>query len=130
MSKRFSFQKHIHYVEPKHAMRTKAALWRQRLMRFRHYYRFFEISYRPEGLPKAPVVSEKHHYIVRSSTFLVGCSVVSFGAMSISTGGFIIHNPLMWPLSSVFALTVVYFVISLSVNASTKEFDLKHHYKI
>lgn len=92
------------------------------------YYRFFEFNPNKPGLfPGAPTDSEKYTYIGKDRNVFITLSVISFVSVTLCMFNFIISNVLMWPLLIYLALTLIYFLVSLTVNIFSKDFDIKAH---
>ncbi len=92
------------------------------------HYRVFE--FRAPGkelLPGSPTNEDKWMYTNRNYKLILFFSVISFSLVSISMYRFIAANPAIWILFGFFALTVIYFAVSLIVNVGTKNFDLNTH---
>lgn len=95
------------------------------------HYKIFEFeSSKPAVLPSSPTESEKYRFIAGSPGIFTVFSIISFVTISICMYQFIASNPLMWPLFAYFALTLVYFLVSLVVNLFYKGFDLEEHNQI
>jgi len=85
-------------------------------------------SYAPVPLP--PTNVEKHLYLDRALGRMLLASLVSFGCLLASQVMFIRSQPFLWVLAPFTAITVVYYVVALSVNAFTRGFDLRTHQRV
>jgi cellulose synthase (UDP-forming) len=80
------------------------------------------------GLPAAPTDSEKAGYADRNLTLIIRTSLASFAALLISQVRFVFLSPaLTWAFLPFVAFTIAYYIISLFVNARTREFDEAAH---
>ena len=82
------------------------------------------------ALPRPPDVKEKYSYIQRHLWVLVCFSVVSFGCLALSQLRLVHSTPWMWLFLPFLLFTILYYVISLSVNAFSRDFDLRAHRKL
>ena len=80
-------------------------------------------------LPQSPTDEEKYLYVNTNSTIIFIFSIISFTGITISTGLFLSHHTNLWPLYGYFALTVFYFIISLSTKTN-QSFNKAYHDKI
>lgn len=98
------------------------------LQSFNDHYRVLEFR-APDAsaLPDAPTDEEKYRYRERRYNILLVFSVLSFTCISISTFHFLLVNPALWALFTIFTLSIVYFFISLAVNLFTESFDFDAH---
>ena len=81
-------------------------------------------------LPAVPTDEEKAGYADRNLALIICPSLASFAALLISQSRFVLLSPaLAWAFLPFVAFTVVYYVISLCVNAGTLGFDLSAHRK-
>jgi cellulose synthase (UDP-forming) len=95
------------------------------------HYKIFEISAPPKlNLPSAPDDIEKYSYTKRAHRLVLSVTLVSFVGASLSMYRFLSDNLILWPVYFYFGLTLVYFVVSYSVNIFTKDFDLDAHMKL
>ena len=78
-------------------------------------------------LPVPPGEAEKASYSDRNIALILRASLFSFGALLISQARFIITAPPLLVFAPLLAFTVVYYVISLFVNAGTRGFDTAEH---
>lgn len=85
-------------------------------------------SYAPVPLP--PTDGEKRLYLDRALGRMMLASLVSFGCLLASQVLFIHSQPFLWVLAPFTGLTVVYYLVALSVNAFTRGFDLKKHQRV
>ena len=81
-------------------------------------------------LPKPPDDQEKHSYVQRHLWVLVCCSVVSFGCLALAQLRLALSTPWMWLFLPLLLFTILYYVISLSVNALSRDFDLPAHRRL
>jgi cellulose synthase (UDP-forming) len=81
-------------------------------------------------LPRPPDDQEKHGYVQRHLWVLVCCSVVSFGCLALSQLRLALSTPWMWLFLPLLLFTILYYVISLSVNALSRDFDLPAHRRL
>jgi cellulose synthase (UDP-forming) len=82
-------------------------------------------SYAPVPLP--PTDDEKYLYGRRRLTPMMLVSVVSFGCLLVSQVMFIRTAPWLLALAPLTVFTLLYYLISLYINAFTRGFDLKAH---
>jgi cellulose synthase (UDP-forming) len=78
-------------------------------------------------LLRPPNVQEKYCYVKRHIWVLVCCSLVSFGCLSLSQLRLARSTPWMWLFLPFLLFTILYYVVSLSVNAFSRDFDLGAH---
>ncbi|HET8915825.1 MAG TPA: cellulose synthase catalytic subunit, partial [Propionibacteriaceae bacterium] len=81
-------------------------------------------------LPSPPDVHEKYCYIRRHIWVLISCSVISFGCLTLSQWRLVHSTPWMWLYLPFLLFTILYYVVSLSVNAFSKDFDLHAHRRL
>ena len=80
------------------------------------------------GLPAPPTDEEKKSYADRNIALIIRTSLASFGALLISQARFVFLTPaLTWSFLPFLTFTVVYYVLSLTVNAGTRGFDQAAH---
>ncbi len=80
------------------------------------------------NLPNPPSDEEKARYSDRNLALISRTSLASFGALLISQSRFVFLNPVFtWIFLPFVLFTIAYYVISLCVNAGTREFDLDRH---
>ena len=79
------------------------------------------------SLPQPPDDTEKYLYVKRNAMMLVWASVVSFAFLVYSQSRMIQVSGWFWVYLPFLAFTVLYFVVSVVVNAATKDFDLAGH---
>ncbi len=83
------------------------------------------------GLPAAPTDEEKKSYADRNIALIIRTSLASFGALLISQARFVFLNPVLtWSFLPFLAFTIVYYLLSLFVNAGTRGFDLEAHRRL
>jgi len=58
---------------------------------------------------------------------LTGSSLVSFGCLAVSQFELARSSPWLWIYVPLLGFTVVYYLVSLRVNAVTHDFDLRQH---
>jgi cellulose synthase/poly-beta-1,6-N-acetylglucosamine synthase-like glycosyltransferase len=79
-------------------------------------------------LPQPPTDAEKERYADRNTALLTRASLFSFGALVISQLRFV-HT--LWLLLAIFGpmlfFTILYYLVSLCVNFSTRGFDMDAH---
>ncbi len=92
-----------------------------------HYHLVEFNSVNKYKLPDGPTNFEKYLYISRNYGLFIFFSIISFTTFSICLFIFLINNELLWPLLGYLMLTIIYFLISLSVNTFSKTFDLELH---
>jgi cellulose synthase (UDP-forming) len=108
-----------------------AAFLAHQAQSFNDRYRVFEFKAVDKSLlPSAPTDEEKYSYIERKHYFLMAFSVISFSGITVSMMRLLLANPLLWMLFGYVFLTIIYFIISFIVNASTKSFNLETHMEI
>jgi cellulose synthase (UDP-forming) len=78
-------------------------------------------------LPAAPTGREKASYADRGIPLIICSSLISFGALLLSQTRFIIVSRPLLALMPLLAFTIAYYVISLFVNAGTRNFDWTAH---
>lgn len=80
------------------------------------------------GLPAPPTDEEKKSYADRNIALIIRTSLASFGALLMSQARFVFLNPVLtWSFLPFLTFTVVYYVLSLTVNAGTRGFDQAAH---
>jgi len=82
------------------------------------------------NLPVAPTDVEKHNYVHRHLPLIVGSTVLSMAGVAVSMTHFGLIDPGVWVFLAFLAFTVVYFLISLRVNAFSRSFDLAAHHQL
>ncbi len=93
--------------------------------------KFFEFKTEDRGLlPKPPTIKEKWLYSQRRVKFLMLFSIIGFVCVNISMVNFLIVNPAMWILFTLFLVSLTHFGLSLFINLFTKDFDIKKHMKL
>jgi cellulose synthase (UDP-forming) len=82
-------------------------------------------------IPAAPTDEEKVRYVDRNLALIIRTSLVSFGALLISQARFVFLNPLFtWLFLPFLVFTIIYYLLSLFVNAGTKGFDQAAHARL
>lgn len=81
----------------------------------------------PDRLPQPPSDTETKLYDGRNRHLLMRVSVASFTVLTISQARFVITEKPLLIFTPFFLFTVVYYLISLWVNAGTKDFDMAAH---
>ena len=81
-------------------------------------------------LPQPPTDREKHLYRDRRLPLLMGASLISFGTLITSQVLFLRMSPGLWLFVPAFAFTVLYYLISLTINVGTPRFDMRHHRRL
>jgi len=81
----------------------------------------------PPRLPEPPSDAETRLYDTRNRKLLMRVSAASFLVLTISQVRFVITDKPLMLLAPFFTFTVLYYVISLWVNAGTKDFDMAEH---
>jgi cellulose synthase (UDP-forming) len=84
--------------------------------------------YAPVPLP--PTDQEKYLYAKRRLLPLTLASLVSFTGLLVSQIAFVQTAPWLLAIAPLMIFTVVYYLVSLGVNAFTKGFDLKDHLRL
>ena len=79
------------------------------------------------ALPQPPTDAEKHLYVNRNALLLVGCSLFSFGFLVYSQLRMIEVSPWFWSYLPFLIFTILYFAVSLTVTAVSRDFDLSGH---
>ena len=79
------------------------------------------------NLPSPPDDQEKYCYIRRHIWVLVSCSVMSFGCLVLSQLLLARSTPGLWLFMPFLLFTILYYFVSLSVNAFSRDFDLRDH---
>jgi cellulose synthase (UDP-forming) len=80
------------------------------------------------NLPHPPSDEEKERYSDRNLALISRTSLASFGALLISQSRFVFLNPVFtWVFLPFVLFTIAYYVLSLCVNAGTREFDQARH---
>jgi len=95
-------------------------------------YKFSEIKNTDAGwLPGEISPKEKYKYVKRKQQPYLLFSTISFVAVSISMTQFLMAGGVwLLPLWLYFGLTVIYFLVSLTINIGTKDFDIKSHIRM
>jgi cellulose synthase (UDP-forming) len=81
-------------------------------------------------LPRPPDDGEKYSYAKRRAWVLTIFSTLSFGALVFSQYRMIEISPWFWIYVPFLAFTIVYFLISTTVTALTRDFDLTAHKRL
>jgi cellulose synthase (UDP-forming) len=80
------------------------------------------------GVPSPPTDEEKASYGDRNIALIIRTSLASFGALLLSQARFVFLTPVVtWVFLPFVSFTVLYYLISLFVNAGTRGFDLAAH---
>src|SRR5262249_23596445 len=80
-----------------------------------------------ELLPRPPDDIEKYSYIQRRMWILTGSSIISFGFLAISQVRLARSSPWLWAYLPLLTFTILYYLVSLRVTASTRDFSLRRH---
>lgn len=81
-----------------------------------------------EGLlPQPPDDREKYSYIGRHLWVLTCCSLVSFSCLALSQFRLTRSTVWLWVYLPFLLFTILYYLVSLSVNAFSRDFDLRAH---
>ena len=84
-----------------------------------------------EGLlPQPPDDREKYSYIQRHLWVLTCCSLVSFSCLALSQFRLAQSTFWLWLYLPFLAFTILYYLVSLSVNAFSRDFDLRAHRRL
>jgi cellulose synthase (UDP-forming) len=78
-------------------------------------------------LPQPPDDREKYSYIRRHLWVLTCCSLVSFSCLALSQFRLAQSTPWLWVYLPFLLFTILYYLVSLSVNAFSRSFDLRAH---
>jgi cellulose synthase (UDP-forming) len=78
-------------------------------------------------LPVPPDDQEKYSYVARHLWVLICGSVVSFGCLTVSQLVLMRSTTWLWALAPFLLFTVLYYVVSVLVNASGRDFDVRAH---
>ena len=81
-------------------------------------------------LPVPPTDGEKTSYIRREVPVLIVASVLSMSMLLVSQVHFLSLSPWLLVFAPYLAFTVVYFLISLWINISSRDFDLGRHQRL
>ncbi|MEZ3177428.1 glycosyltransferase [Streptomyces pimonensis] len=81
-------------------------------------------------LPLPPTDREKYAYARRHLWILTTGSLVSFCCLAVSQFELARSAPPLWAYTPLLAFTVVYYLVSLRVNAFTRDFDIAHHKRL
>jgi cellulose synthase (UDP-forming) len=81
-------------------------------------------------LPQPPDDHEKYFYVKRRLWVLTCCSLISFGCLTVSQSNLVQSSPWMWAYLPLLFFTIVYYLISLRVNAFTRDFDFRGHLQL
>lgn len=81
-------------------------------------------------LPAPPSDDERYLYARRRLWVLTVASLVSMGCLALSQFRLTSATPLLWLFAPLLAFTVVYYLVSLRVNAFTRDFDLDEHRRL
>ncbi|WP_460364180.1 glycosyltransferase family 2 protein, partial [Actinocorallia lasiicapitis] len=87
---------------------------------------------RPQGpvsklLPAPPDDVEKYSYVRRNLPVLIVGSLASFGCLLVTQIKLVESRPWAWALVPVLAFTILYYVVSYTLNLFTRSFDLAAH---
>jgi cellulose synthase (UDP-forming) len=81
-------------------------------------------------LPQPPDDREKYSYIKRHLWVLTCCSLVSFSCLALSQYRLAQSTPWLWVYLPFLLFTILYYLVSLSVNAFSRSFDLRAHRRL
>ncbi|GAA3374435.1 hypothetical protein GCM10020367_38280 [Streptomyces sannanensis] len=84
----------------------------------------------PGLLPLPPTEAEKYSYVKRRLWVLTLCSLVSFVCLAVSQLRLSESTPLLWLYTPLLVFTVVYYLVSLRVNAFSRGFDIERHWRL
>jgi cellulose synthase (UDP-forming) len=80
------------------------------------------------GVPGPPTDEEKTSYAERNIALIIRTSLASFGALLLSQAKFVFLIPIItWFFLPFVSFTILYYLISLFVNAGTRGFDSAGH---
>lgn len=79
------------------------------------------------GLPTPPTDAEKHLYVHRLLGVLLVSSMLSLSALSVSQFHLLHLRAWLWLLVPFLAFNLFYYLISLRVNLTSRDFDLRTH---
>lgn len=78
-------------------------------------------------LPQPPDDREKYAYIGRRLWVLTCCSLVSFSCLTVAQFRLARSTPWLWVYLPFLLFTILYYLVSLSVNGFSRDFDLRAH---
>lgn len=81
-------------------------------------------------LPQPPDDTEKYSYVRRNLWVLTLFSLVSFSCLATSQFLLARSTPWLWVIVPMLGVTVVYYLISLRVNAFTRDFSVRAHRRL
>jgi cellulose synthase (UDP-forming) len=81
-------------------------------------------------LPQPPDDREKYSYIERHVWVLTCCSLVSFSCLAVSQFRLAQSTVWLWVYLPFLLFTILYYLVSLSVNAFSRDFDLRAHRRL
>lgn len=81
-------------------------------------------------LPQPPDDEEKYSYAKRHLWVLTSCSLVSFSFLALSQLKLVRSTPWLWVYLPFLLFTVLYYLVSLAVNASSRNFDMRAHKRL
>ncbi len=81
-------------------------------------------------LPQPPDDQEKYAYVERRLWVLTCCSVVSFSCLTLAQFRLARSTPWLWAYLPFLLFTILYYLISLSVNGFSRDFDLRAHRRL
>src|SRR5512132_421065 len=81
-------------------------------------------------LPQPPDDREKYSYIGRHVWVLTCCSLVSFSCLAVSQFRLAQSTPWLWVYLPFLLFTILYYLVSLWVNAFSRSFDLRAHRRL
>lgn len=84
----------------------------------------------PWILPEPPTRTEKNLYVKRRLWILLTTSLVSFTGLVVTQICFIRMSRWLLLLVPLLSFTIVYYLISMAVNAFTPDFDLRRHQQV
>lgn len=92
-------------------------------------YRIFELGTAGRGSapPSPPSKWQKHSYVHRRMSILVGVSVFGFTCVTLSTLRLVDENLWLLPLLALIIYTTVYFVVSQAIYFVSTDFNLGRH---
>ncbi|HXA62035.1 MAG TPA: cellulose synthase catalytic subunit [Streptosporangiaceae bacterium] len=82
---------------------------------------------RPPSGPRPPTDSELTSYIRGNAAVIINTSVASSLCLTVSQLRFVAVSWMLWFLAPYTAFTIAYFLISVYVNAGTRDYDLRGH---
>ncbi len=81
-------------------------------------------------LPQPPDDQEKYSYIERHLWVLTCCSLVSFSCLTLAQLRLMHSTHWVWAYLPFLLFTVLHYLVSLSVNAFSRDFDLRAHRRL